>query len=40
MKLLFDAHLPESLNSCFEGHDCIHTLHLDMGNATKDSHIN
>jgi predicted nuclease of predicted toxin-antitoxin system len=40
MKLLIDAHLPDSICECFKGCDCIHTKQLEKGNLTKDSFIN
>ena len=42
MKFLIDAQLPPSLKSLFiaHGHDCIHTLDLDLGNHTADKIIN
>jgi len=40
MKILIDAHLPESICEYFVDCDCIHTKHLDNGNFTKDTFIN
>lgn len=42
MKFLLDAQLPPSLKQLFtsNGHDCIHTLDLDLGNETPDQIIN
>jgi predicted nuclease of predicted toxin-antitoxin system len=38
MKFLIDAQLPPSLRQVFimNGHDCIHTLDLEMKNETPD----
>lgn len=42
MKFLLDAQLPPSLKAVFlaNGHDCIHTLDLPLGNDTADEVIN
>lgn len=42
MKFLLDAQLPPSLKAVFlaNGHDCIHTLDLLLGNDTPDEAIN
>ena len=42
MKFLLDAQLPPSLKQLFieNGHDCFHTLDLEMGNDTADKIIN
>ena len=42
MKLLIDAHLPQSLRDVFRaaGHDAIHTRDLPLGNRTSDAEIN
>ena len=42
MKFLIDAQLPPSLKQVFtaNGHDCIHTLDLDLKNETPDKVIN
>lgn len=40
MKLIIDAHLPESICEYFYHCDCIHTKQLEKGNLTKDSFIN
>jgi predicted nuclease of predicted toxin-antitoxin system len=42
MKFLIDAQLPPSLKQVFiiNGHDCIHTLDLEMKNETPDKVIN
>jgi len=40
MKLIVDAHLPESICAYFNDCDCIHTKQLEKGNLTKDSFIN
>lgn len=42
MKFLVDAQLPPSLKHIFvsNGHDCIHTLDLEMRNETSDKIIN
>jgi predicted nuclease of predicted toxin-antitoxin system len=42
MKFLIDAQLPPSLKQIFlsKGHDCIHTLDLELKNNTTDSVIN
>lgn len=40
MRLLIDAHLPESICDCFKDCDCVHTKQLEKGNLTKDSFIN
>lgn len=40
MKLIIDAHLPESICKYFFNCDCIHTKQLEKGNPTKDSFIN
>lgn len=42
MKFLLDAQLPPSLKQLFidKGHDCIHTIDLELGNDTADAIIN
>lgn len=42
MKFLLDAQLPPSLKQLFleHGHDCLHTLDLELGNDTPDKTIN
>ncbi len=42
MKFLIDAHLPLSLKQVFtaNGHECIHTLDLELQNKTPDQEIN
>lgn len=42
MRFLIDAQLPQSLKQLFlaNGHDCIHTLDLPLGNLTPDRIIN
>ncbi len=42
MKFLIDAQLPLSLKQLFisQGHDCIHTSDMQMGNETPDRIIN
>ena len=42
MKFLLDAQLPPSLKQLFiqKGHDCVHTLDLELGNETPDKAIN
>jgi predicted nuclease of predicted toxin-antitoxin system len=42
MKFLLDAQLPPSLKQLFiqKGHDCLHTLDLELGNETPDNTIN
>jgi predicted nuclease of predicted toxin-antitoxin system len=42
MKFLLDAQLPPTLSQLFidKGYECIHTLHLDLGNDTPDKAIN
>ena len=42
MKFLLDAQLPPSLKQLFiqKGHDCLHTLDLELGNETPDNIIN
>jgi predicted nuclease of predicted toxin-antitoxin system len=40
MRLLIDAHLPESICEYFFDCDCIHTKQLAKENFTKDSYIN
>ena len=42
MKFLIDAQLPRSLKQLFleNGHECIHTFDLELGNKTPDRLIN
>jgi predicted nuclease of predicted toxin-antitoxin system len=40
MKLIIDAHLPESICKIFHNCNCIHTKQFKKGNQTKDSYIN